>query len=355
MLLRFTRWWFDELAALLPARLRERRAAGQWLIVDLRNARLRARLDGPRPRLLLDAAGAGTPSAQEALARAAATVDPRRVRVRVVVPEHVALVRELELPLAAQENLREVLGFEMSRRTPFRVEDVHFDYRVLSHDPAAQRLRVRLTVLPRAQLAPLFAALRDWELEPAHDVAMRRDDDAAAASLSFQAAAYRPRPHANLNLVLGLAAVVLAGIALWLPVQAQREYREALEGQLDQARAAAQTVAVLRERLGAEHEARALLTGARVGQAGMVGLLEVISRALPDGTFLFRLEIARGELNLHGSSDAASSLIAILEATESLHEVRFASPVTRDGASARERFHIVARIDAAAALRAAGI
>jgi hypothetical protein len=35
--------------------------------------------------------------------------------------------------------------------------------------------------------------------------------------------------------------------------------------------------------------------------------------------------------------------------------VRFASPVTRDGASARERFHIVARIDAAAALRAAGI
>lgn len=354
MLLRFTRWWFDELAAMMPARLRERRAAGEWLIVDLRDARLRARLDGPRERELLDAAGADTPAAQEALAGAAATLDPRRVRVRVQLPEHMVLVRELELPLAAQENLREVLGFEMSRRTPFRVEDVHFDYCVLSRDPAAQRLRVRLTVLPRAQLAPLFAALRDWELEPAHDVAMQRDDDASAASLAFQAAAYRRRPHANLNLVLGLAATVLAGIALWLPVQAQREYREALEVQLDQARAAAQTVAVLRERLGAEHEARALLSGARVGQAGMVGLLEVISRALPDGTFLFRLEIARGELNLHGSSDAASSLIAILEATESLHEVRFASPVTRDGASARERFHIVARIDAAAALRTAG-
>jgi general secretion pathway protein L len=152
-----------------------------------------------------------------------------------------------------------------------------------------------------------------------------------------------------LNFVLGLAVAVLAAVALWLPVHTQREYREALDAQLEQARATAQAVAVLRERLVAEHEARALLTRARIGRAGMVGLLEVISRALPDGTFLFRLEIARGEINLHGSSEAASSLIAILEATEALHEVHFASPVTRDGATSRERFHIVARVDAAPA------
>ena len=54
-----------------------------------------------------------------------------------------------------------------------------------------------------------------------------------------------------------------------------------------------------------------------------------------------------GEVNLHGSSEAASALIGILEATPHLKGVRFASPVTRDGGSARERFHIVAGLEAA--------
>ena len=131
---------------------------------------------------------------------------------------------------------------------------------------------------------------------------------------------------------------------VWLPVSAQREYRERLSELLVGARADAAQVAALRDELDARREAMALIAGVRTAAPSMVELLEEVTRVLPDGTHLYRLQVARGDVNLHGSSSAASSLIGILEAVPYLEGVRFASPVTRDGATARERFHIVAAL-----------
>ena len=272
-------------------------------------------------------------------------MDPRRVRCRVVLPRRQVLVREFELPLAAEENLREVLGFEMSRRTPFRAQDVHFDFQVVSRDSTHQRLKLRLEVVPRTVLAPVLAGLRAWELSPAPGVAQHRaPEDAGYAAFGFQASGFDAHPHSRLNMVLGLAVVTLMVAVVWLPFERQRDYRQELEGQVAQARLAAARVASLRDELSAERDARALVINARGERPSMVALLEELTRALPDGTFLFRLEVDGNEVNLHGSSDGASRLIAILEDTPHLRGVRFASPVTRDGTTGHERFHIVATL-----------
>lgn len=343
MLLRFLRWWWDELLGILPRSLASRDGAGQWITLDLCGEGARVLLDGARTRVLADLSSAQRETLERELAAAAADLDPRRVRCRVLLPVASVLRREIELPLAAEENLREVLGFEMSRRTPFRAEDVHFSYRVLSRDLIARRLRVQLEVVPRAQLAMFFSALRAWELAPAEVewpvLAAARE---SSASFHFQGATFERRPHARAHALLGLMIVILAGFAIALPLERQREQREALSVQVQQARTQAEAVVALRDQLDARRAARALITGARAGRPAMVELIEELSRALPDDTSLFRLEVMRGEVNLHGSSQTASALIALLEATPYLRGVRFASPVTRDGATSRERFHIVA-------------
>ncbi len=342
---RFLRWWTGELAGMLPASLAGRSDAGRWLHVALGGDPVTAVLEGPRERVLLELPAAQSQRLPEALAAAAGGLDPRRVRCRITLPAREALTRDLELPLAAEENLREVLGFEMSRNTPFRSEDVHFDYQVLSRDPARQRLRVRLQVVPRDRLAPVLAAISAWDPRPTPvpGAASEAQGDERAA-FAFQATGYRERPHGPLNAVLVLAAVVLAALTLWMPYAEQREYRARLEREAAAALAEAEEAVALRDRLAAEREARALITDARSGRPGMVELLEGLTRALPDDTYLFRLEVGRGQVNLHGSAKAASALIAILEATPHLQAVRFASPVTRDGASGRERFHIIAEL-----------
>src|SRR6185503_8420695 len=68
------------------------------------------------------------------------------------MPAGRVLRRRLSLPLAAQENLRQVLGFELDRQTPFRSDQVYYDSRVLGVDPVARQVAAELVLAPRAEL-----------------------------------------------------------------------------------------------------------------------------------------------------------------------------------------------------------
>ena len=127
----FCAWWQGELAALVPAPLRRLCSERRDLLV----------LDdsGPAPVVCRLRAGVC-----EAVAR------PRSGRLLVRLPAQQALRQTVELPLAAEENLREVLRFEMARLTPFTAEQVYFGARVLRRDAAARSLAVDLAVARRA-------------------------------------------------------------------------------------------------------------------------------------------------------------------------------------------------------------
>ena len=83
----------------------------------------------------------------ERLAAETARLRPEDCEVEVVLAPELSLVKEVELPAAAEENLHQVLGFEMQRFTPFRTADVHYDHEVTERGEG--RLRVRLAVVPK--------------------------------------------------------------------------------------------------------------------------------------------------------------------------------------------------------------
>src|SRR5690606_31846334 len=67
------------------------------------------------------------------------------------------LVREAVMPLAAEEALRDAVGFELDRLTPFTAEHACFDVRVTGRDAAAQRLTLQLAAAPRAPVTARLA------------------------------------------------------------------------------------------------------------------------------------------------------------------------------------------------------
>ena len=73
-------------------------------------------------------------------------------------------------------------------------------------------------------------------------------------------------------------------------------------------------------------------------------VLEEVAQRLPDSTWLDRFELRGETLQVAGSSDAASSLIEVLEGSAILSGARFVSPVTQDLRSGRERFHISTQV-----------
>jgi general secretion pathway protein L len=343
MIGRFFRWWFTQLRELLPWSGDEQN--GPWLEVTLDSERVRARSSERGEQLLMDVARAQGSVVRDQLGSIAATLDPARVRPRIWLDAKEVLTRDVELPMAAEENLREVMSFEMARKTPFRAADVHFDAIVTERNAAQGLLTLRVHVVPKRVLDPLLSAFADWSLDgiaagaEAH-TAQRREQ----AVFAFQGRSFRRQSFTGLNLGLAGAALALAIVCVWIPIKDQQDTLDRLHSQAQRAGTEAAQAMALRDELDAVQSANGFLSAAREHHAPKVQVIEALSRALPDNTFLTRLQIKGDQVNLHGSSGAASELIAILEALSLLDGVRFASPVTRDAANDGERFHIVARL-----------
>ena len=346
MIKQFFAWWFGELSSLLARKHRSNaRDAGPRIRLALDGEQLRVSTMGMRSaRAPQTVRRDDAPRVAETIARVASGLDPTRTRCEVTVNSDQVLVRDVTLPLAAEENLREVLGFEMDRQTPFRAQDVYYDFHVLSRDRARAQIRVRLKVVRRILVEPLINCLSHWSLQAVSGDGGGVEDESRATAFLFAPDTFRVRQPGMVNGVLVALVVLLLAVLAYLPYASQRDLRKTLDVQLEQARVQAAATIKLRDALDARNEAVDVLNDARQQRPAMVELLEVLSEVLPDHTYLARLEVRRDEVTMQGVSRSASSLIGLLEGEQRLTDVQFASQVTRDPRSGNERFHISARV-----------
>jgi hypothetical protein len=148
----FWRWWRGEIVRMLPQRFAAfgGGASTPLVLVDgdevividphaPQGAEKRANLAG------LDEGG------KRALCAQLESAGETRGRARRVAPPR-GLVRRVTLPAATEENLAQVLGFEMDRLTPFKADEVYFDQRVVSRDAADGQITVELAMAPRERV-----------------------------------------------------------------------------------------------------------------------------------------------------------------------------------------------------------
>src|SRR5579863_8096463 len=136
------RWWLDELASLVPGELRRRVASLRsrlLLVVDKSGAYLAAETGDRREALGRVDLQAGEPESVRRLI-AAAPQGGRHLASAVVVclPAERALRTTVSLPLAAERNLDQVVGFEFERLVPFKREDVHYACQIVQRNKTAR-------------------------------------------------------------------------------------------------------------------------------------------------------------------------------------------------------------------------
>ncbi len=281
------------------------------------------------------------PDAAERMTATLGALKVESTRVEVAVPPEKLLVKQIQLPFAAEENLRQVLGFEMQRQTPFRAEQVYFNYRVVARRAQSQQLAVQLSVVPRTVVEEVLSPVIGWDLALEEGEGKTEQDDSVFA---FVPAGAGRRATSGFYRVLVIANLALLVAVVAVPMLQQQRYLDQSRARLAEIRAAATTASNLQQRID-QHQARSrYLFAQKVRQPASVELLEELSARLPDDTWLFRVEVRDGKVHLQGTSTRASALIAELENSRFFEDVRFASPVTQDGASGRERFHLSASI-----------
>lgn len=135
---------------LTPDRLylaRLRRDLLRFSVADVASAQLSGAAEPEARRQLL----------REALRSLSPHFNPARDPLYLCLSQDTAFECQVLLPMAAQENLRQVLEYELERLLPFRVEDVYFDFVPMGR--RGDRLAVCLIAVPRERLDEILDAL----------------------------------------------------------------------------------------------------------------------------------------------------------------------------------------------------
>lgn len=264
------------------------------------------------------------------------------------LPREQLLCRNLSLPLEAEPNLREVLGYEMDRQTPFRADQVYFDHQVLERREGDRRLLVQMLVVPQTPLAPMLRTLEELGLVPSMiTIAEQGAPYCDIAAINLLPESLRRRPAGvwgRVNRVLALSAVVLLAIAAVLPLQRQQSVIKALEGRLAALAPQVEAARTMRAAIDDMREELALFVAQKRQSPVAIDVLEEVSRILPDDTWLVRLELHGRRLRLQGFTFEAPALIGLLEDSPLLANANFISPVVRDPRFGRFQFSIEADV-----------
>ena len=337
-------WWLGELAGLIPARLSPARRRDRHRLVLALGADGIGVSDvvGEHEQALGEVAASepGQPAKVAALLRRARR---RRSRITLRLPPGMGLRKILDLPLAAQDDLDQLLRFEMDRLTPFRADDVVFAHRILALDPERRRMTVELQVAPRAVVEQAQAAAAACEVTPSRVELARPEDPDQGEAPSLNLLPAEPAeaaPATRLHRWLALVALALAALALAIPLQQQRWMVADLERQVAAAKDAAQQSAKLHARLDQLRANVGFLVDQKGRTPMVTRVLAELTRVIPDQAHVEQLDLRDGTLQLHGYADDASDLIGLLEQSPLFRTPQFRSPVTRDPRLGEERFHL---------------
>lgn len=352
----FLRWWRDGLVDAAPHWVRRLllvpdavplMASGEgWSVLPLGPA------SGTQGERWAETTLSGA-AARSAFSQFLSKSRPGSRNVWLILGPDEVLVRSVSLPLAAEEDLRAAVGFDLDRLSPFASDRAAFDVRVAHRDVSAGLLRAELTIAPRSALEPRIQRLQDLGARvlgagPAEgfgrvarppNLLQRGERDRPALSAS-----------SALSRLLALLAAALALVSLLLPAWHQREQALALIPVLEAAKAeavASESLARDVERLSANHNFMVARKHARVP---MVRLLDELSTELPDNTWVQQLEVEvksggkLQEVRIAGETGASTALIAALERPGTLTNATFKSPLTKGATPNSERFLVSAEL-----------
>lgn len=337
------RWWGEGLSASLPDGLRKLfRSDPPRLVLHMQDGQQGSVLweqDGKQQErgnfLLTD-----TDASLTDFVPSRAAGKPYQVELRLGQGQVLQMQRHF--PEAVKDNLRQVVGYQLDRLTPFTTENALFDAQILRHDKTRKEVLADIYVAPRHVVDRLVRQMTDAGIdgvdvisvgETAGKVRLGREQDAAAT-----------RGWSMIPLYLFIGALALSLLA---PLGYKFRRLEQVETALAEVRKSSAEQMTVRDKLMEAEDALHFLEEKRRTSPVALDVVEKLSTDIPDHTWLERLSLDGRMLEIRGESGKALNLIDILEEAPEFADVRFKSPVTRNKDNGRDRFHIEATVEVA--------
>lgn len=337
----FFDWWLSELAGLVPRALQPTRGRRGLILAIGQAEHVLFQNTGGGRRLI----GRAPASSPEGLQGPIRKLRAKRRQATVRLAPDQGLRKSLELPLAAKDDLNQLLRFEMDRLTPFRSDEVLFAHRITGIDGRERRINVDLQLAPKAVVESALGTASGLGLTPVR-VELGGSDEAGAGLDLLPNAHAASAGTSRVLRALVLLAVVLAAAAVVIPLQQRRATIAELERQVAAAKAEAEESLALRERLEQVSASTDFLAAEKARVPMVSRILAEVTRVVPDQAYLARLDWRDEQLQLQGFAEASAALVGLLDSSPLFQTPQFRSPVTPDRRTGLERFHVSVQLAA---------
>ncbi len=351
----FLSWWGRSLLAWLPPSLRRTLglSRGRLLLqVDGDDVQLRRQRDDELldlDRVPMAALAATVPQRGDPLASLLASRLAELPRW-LLLPAGGSLSRRMSLPASAADRLRDVVGFEIDRQTPFTPDTVAYDTRVRGRRESDGQLDVELVVVPRHVLEDHQGALGALAVDLAGiDVAGADGAPLGVNLLPPAQRRHRRDPAIIWNLALATVGLVAIVALMWQLLDNRRRAASGLEQVIASQAESGRRAAMQRQQLTALLEGQVFLDRIRAERAPTTEVIDELTRRLPDSTYLEKLSINGDQLMLIGLSTKAAALIGELQGADQWRSPALAGALQPDPASGRDRFTLTANLASPAA------
>jgi general secretion pathway protein L len=363
---RFWRWWMSELAPLLPDAWRaalQRRftrpviefADGEAVIWRPEFTNGATRLAVAERVSLIGDASAVLAAGRAAIARLAARASGgiAMPRVTVALAPRRVLRKEFVLPAAVEDNLAQMLAYDLDRHTPFRPEQLYYDAVVVGRDTGKRMIRVDWVAALRTVVDDACKQVGEWGAVPVAVVPGPPAAGATRLNLVPGRARRQPLHWRRWQLWAPLALVfAVAFAAVLVPLVQKRQYVIALMAAEAEAAQRAQAANAVRQQLDSMQNDYNYILARKYAYPSIVHVLDEVTRVLPDDTWLTQFELkatGRGkdtqrDVYLRGETADAGKLIALLEDSKLVEQAAPRSPTTRIQGASGEVFDLSARL-----------
>ena len=270
------------------------------------------------------------------------------------LPEENVAVRRVAVPAQAREFVDGIVRNQIERLSPWRADQAVYGFAVDLDGEDGTTLDVCVLIAARGAIDAAREQLAAIGLSVDRIVTSLRNADGAKAmtrtvTLWSRLVDVSPATRSRLRLQIGIGiagtAAACLGLGLWAMVSAQfiGAASEDAAMRIESLRRQLQAPLTLKSAASLPANQRVWYEKEMSPSAAIV--LEALSRALPDTAHLTELNLQGATLAIAGLTRDAPSLIAPLEHSGSLTDVRFSAPTTRGADDAHFAFHIVGLVE----------
>jgi general secretion pathway protein L len=262
--------------------------------------------------------------------------------VAVEIPDDLLLRRTLDLPRLSQADADEAIRLEVRGNSPFAGDDMVWG--AATRELEGGRRRADIVIASRRQVAsfieqtcPDLAAAgvvpEAWALAGlSAPVVIRGFGEQGRLRYGDS----RARWDGALLLLAGVLALLMA---LTPTLQLRARAVEAV-GAFEALAARVAPLVRKRDEVAALNESLRLLDVAAADRVDVAGVMEYLTRVLPDDTYLYSLDVRKSKITAAGHTVDAAALLQRLSSDPRLKDVRAPTAVTRAPGATKEAFTV---------------